>query len=67
MVTLCAVFTGLCKIQHSLLKLDSTEQPIFIAINNLLTPETQQQSVQQNKALKCCLGSSPRAPTQLYL
>lgn len=40
MVALCAVLTGLCKIHHSLLKLDSTDQPIFTAINNLLTAET---------------------------
>lgn len=39
MVTLCAVLTGLCKIQHSLLKHNSKDQPIFTAINNLLPAE----------------------------
>lgn len=42
MVTLCAVLTGSCKIQHSLVKIHSTDQPIFTAINHLLTAKTRE-------------------------
>lgn len=42
MVTLCAVLTGSWKIQHSLAKIHSTDQPIFTAINHLLTAKTRE-------------------------